>query len=274
MRHAVTAAAGLGLLVACCLLRAAGDSKEKEALHVPYRLTDTKHILVRAKIDGQGPYNFIVDTGAPALFVTTALGRRLGVTADRNGWATFDRFEIEGGIVLEKIKGRLDDPYQLEGMNRSGLAGVELHGILGYNVLARYRLTIDLTKDKMAWLPLDVEPPLPEINGKALDAFAGMNKAMTDAPRVERGTGLRGYLGVGLAEKGGAVVVESLLPGSPATGKLKPGDRLTHVHAKPVKTIPEVHRLVAPWADGDDVEMTILRDGEKRSVRVRLGKGL
>ncbi len=30
---------------------------------VPFRLTDTHHTLVRVKINGKGPFNFIVDTG-------------------------------------------------------------------------------------------------------------------------------------------------------------------------------------------------------------------
>ena len=36
-------------------------------------------------------------------------------------------------------------------MNGLGLAGVELHGMIGYNVLARYRMEIDFTRDKMTW---------------------------------------------------------------------------------------------------------------------------
>ena len=34
-----------------------------------------------------------------------------------------------------------------------GFAGAELHGIIGYNVLARYRMEIDFTRDKMTWTP-------------------------------------------------------------------------------------------------------------------------
>ena len=43
---------------------------------VPYRLTSTNHLLVRVKINGKGPYHFIVDTGAQALFVSTAVCRQ------------------------------------------------------------------------------------------------------------------------------------------------------------------------------------------------------
>jgi len=265
------------LLLMFCLVPAAAcaaDAAPAAEHQVPYRLTDTKHILVRAKINGKGPYNFILDTGSPALFVATALARKLGVEADRRGWATFDRFELEGGLLLDKPKARLDDPYQLEGMNKSGLAGVELHGIIGYNVLANYRLTIDFSKDKMTWQRLDGEVPLPEISGKGtVDALGGLVKGM-DGPKQTRVTRLRGFLGVELAEKDGGVAVTAVLDGGPAAGVLKAGDRIAAIHAKPIKTVAEAHRLVAPWVDGDEVEMTVIRDGDRRSVRVRLGKGL
>src|SRR5437588_12559768 len=65
---------------------------------VPYRLTRTQHVLVRAKINGKGPFNFILDTGAPALFVAKKVADGIGVTADKRGRATFDRFEVEGGV--------------------------------------------------------------------------------------------------------------------------------------------------------------------------------
>src|SRR5437660_5240117 len=54
---------------------------------VPYRLTDTFHVLVRAKINSHGPYNFIIDTGAPAMFIETALAKQIGLEA-HDGSAT------------------------------------------------------------------------------------------------------------------------------------------------------------------------------------------
>src|SRR5258707_10958430 len=114
----------------------ADEAKKTDArtFEIPYRLTDTLHVMVRVKINGKGPYNFILDTGAPALFVSTGICKKLGLEADKNGWGTFERFEIEGGAVIAKAKGRIEDPFQLRGMNKMGLAGAELHGIIGYNV--------------------------------------------------------------------------------------------------------------------------------------------
>src|SRR5262245_14334384 len=144
------------LLLAVGLLAPPGRADEPkkaeaEQYQVPYRLTIPKHILIRAKINNKGPFNFILDTGAPALFLATHVADKLGIKPDKNNWGTFDRLEIEGGVVLKNATGRIETPFQLEGMNGMGLAGCELHGIIGYNILAQFRMEIDFTKDKMTW---------------------------------------------------------------------------------------------------------------------------
>ena len=58
---------------------------EPKSVLVPYRLTVPKHVLIRAKINGKGPFNFILDTGAPAVFITTKLAEKVGVKARRQG---------------------------------------------------------------------------------------------------------------------------------------------------------------------------------------------
>src|SRR5438067_12653319 len=103
-------------IICLAFLTAAPLSAAEPPIMVPYRLTKTQHILVRAKINGKGPFNFILDTGAPALFVATKAAKKGGVEPDKKGWGTFDRFEIEGGVPVPKAKGRIEDPFQLEGM--------------------------------------------------------------------------------------------------------------------------------------------------------------
>src|SRR5262249_31906819 len=87
------------------------------SFQVPYRTTIPKHIVVRVKINGKGPFNFILDTGAPAMFIATKVGKLAGLKNGPDGWAVMDKLEIEGGIVLEKAQGRVETPFQLEGMN-------------------------------------------------------------------------------------------------------------------------------------------------------------
>ena len=55
------------------------DPQIGQSFQVPYRLTDTNHFLVRVRINGKGPFNFLVDSGAPALFVATETAKKIGL---------------------------------------------------------------------------------------------------------------------------------------------------------------------------------------------------
>src|ERR1700680_1135129 len=94
--------------------------KENRAVNVPYRLIDTHHVMVRIKINGKGPFNFIVDTGCPVLIVSSEVGKKIGLEADAKGWTVLDKLELEGGLAQEKVKCRVETPFQIEGMNSMG----------------------------------------------------------------------------------------------------------------------------------------------------------
>jgi hypothetical protein len=273
---------GFGIGLAVLVLAPPLGADEAKPRPVPYTLTNTKHVLVRAKINGKGPYNFIIDTGAPALFVSTAVCKKLGIKPDEKGWGTFDRFEIEGGVVIEKARGRIEDPFQLEGMNNMGLAGAELHGIIGYNLLAKYRMEFDFTKDKMVWTLLpDFEPPAPMgLDGKAgagVDAMAGLVKVMAllvgKRPMPEL-VG-RGFLGIELAEADGALIVKAVLDKGPAaTAGVKVGDRITHFQDKEVKSLAELHTLAAKLPVGETAKLKVTRGSETHEITFKAGEGL
>src|SRR4051794_19658112 len=75
------------------------DNSAAKAVAVPCRLTDSGHILVRAKINGKGPFNFIIDTGAPLVYVATTVAEKLGIKADEKKPTALAEFEVEGGVV-------------------------------------------------------------------------------------------------------------------------------------------------------------------------------
>jgi hypothetical protein len=263
--------------------RAPVPDKAPRSFEVPYKLTVVKHVLVRAKINGKGPFNFILDTGAPALYVATPVCKKLGIEADRNGWGTFDRFEIEGGVVLTKLKGKVETPFQLEGMNGMGLAGAEVHGMIGYNILARYRMEIDFARDKLVWVPLDFEPKVPAgMGGKGggmggLEIIGSIMKGLgtllgrKPAPEVR----LRGFWGVELAEGDDSPVVRSVLASGPAgSAGVVAGDRLTHVGGRSVQNVEDVHRFARKLAPGERVKLTVVRGTEKKEITVKTGEGL
>jgi hypothetical protein len=277
------------LAVVCLAPWARGDDPPKtdtQSFEVPYRLTAVKHIVIRAKINGKGPFNFIMDTGAPALFIAPEAAKKAGVDADDKGWGTFDKFEIEGGVVMTKAKGRIEKPFQLDGMNGLGLGGVELHGMIGYNILARYRIEIDFTKDKMVWTPIDWEPTKPmSVRGDANSGAGGLEVmgtilkflgALTGA-KAEPDYALRGFLGVALAdvEDGEYPVVKAVLADGPA-GKagLQPGDQVTKFQGRTVTNTEDVQKYALKLGAGDDVKITVKRGKETVQISFKTGEGL
>jgi hypothetical protein len=254
-----------------------------KSYEVPYRLTVPKHVLVRAKINGKGPFNFILDTGAPALFVATKVCEKIGIEQDRRGWGVVKRFEIEGGVVLEGVKARIEDPFQLEGMNGLGLAGAELHGIIGYSVLARYRMEIDFTRDKMTWTPLAFTPPAPagmggkggssgglEIVGtimKMLGSFLGAKVTPDVAPR--------GFLGLDVADGDDNPVVRTVLEKGPAArAGVRKGDVITKFAGRTVSDRDDVIRLSKKITSGSPVRLTVKRGESTEELTLTAGEGL
>jgi len=262
---------------------AAKTANETKIFQVPYKLTDTQHVLVRAKINGQGPFNFIIDTGAPLLYVSIPVAKKLGVTAEKKGLTTLDRFEIEGGVAHSKFPCLIETPFQLEGMNAMGMPGAELHGIIGYTLLAHYKMEFDFTRDKMAWTRLDFKPAQPQSLGMkggapgGLDTIGSFMKAlavlMGKKPAPEPRP--RGFVGIELDDKDGAATVKSVLDKSPAaTAGLKAGDRVTAVEGKEVAASADLLKQVAAVTSGQTVRLTIQRGGERMEITVTAGEGL
>src|SRR5262249_12678580 len=135
------------------------------------------HTMVRVKINGKGPFNFIVDTGCPVLLIAEPVGKKVGLEVV-NGWSTLDKLELEGGLELSKVKARVETPFQIQGMNGMELAGVELHGLMGFTVLAKYKMSFDYTKLHMAWAPLKFDPPAPRPLGGKIQT-GGMDVMVT-----------------------------------------------------------------------------------------------
>jgi len=283
MRYLITA--GLVGLV----LTPAGAADKKEAppktaptYEVPYRLTDTKHVMVRAKLNGKGPFNFIIDTGAPALILTEVVAKKVGAKEDK-GWVTFDRVELEGGLSIPNPRGIAIDMFQLKGMNAMGLAGVELHGVLGYNVLAQYRIQYDFTDTKLKWTPVDFKVPAPkrivdkggsqgglEFIGtlmQFLSALGGIKPNFEIQPR--------GFLGAELGADSDALVVKSVLAGGPADkAGLKTGDRIEAAKGKSLRSAEDLLDAVKKLPEGASLKLSVKRGDDTKDITVELGRGL
>src|SRR5262249_42283602 len=155
--------------------------------------------------------------------------------------------------------------FQLEGMNGMGLAGMEVHGLLGYQALAKYRMEIDFTRDKMTWTELDYTPTLPVGMGLkgggqgGLEVFGSMMKMIGSflgrpaAPEVT----LRGFYGMTLVEGDEYPRVEGVLARGPAgLAGLQAGDLVTRVQGRSVTNVADVLRLAGRLKPGAKVKLT------------------
>jgi hypothetical protein len=270
------------VLVGATHAPAHADDAKPTPIAVPYRLTPTQHVLVRVKLNGKGPFNFILDTGAPALFVAKKPAEKAGAVADARGWSRFDRLEVEGGVVFEPAMGLVQDLFQLEGMNGMGLAGVELHGVIGYNLLARFRIEFDFTRDKLHWTKLNFEPQaLARMGGRSapggLDAIGGILKFLGGFLGLKANFAVepRGFLGAEFSSDDDKLIVRRLLPGGPADNSgLRVGDHLSKIAGDDVSSIDDVAKRLGQLPAQSRLKLTVLRDGKEIPLAIELGKGL
>ena len=258
---------------------------------MPYRLTDTNHFLVRVRINGKGPFNFLVDSGAPALFIATETARKIGLKLDPGKfWTSIEQLDLEGGSQLVNVKARVEDPFQLVGMNALGLPGASIDGILGFTILARFRLEIDLTKDRMTWTRLDHDPrdpPVPDHKpGERGGAPAGV-QAMSALGPLAKGLAFlmgkqpeeqrqpRGFLGLEWSEQVLAghkqVLVKGVLEGLPAAwGGIQAGDQIVEIADRRIESLKDARTALAEVHPGDVVPFVIRRSSGANARKLRL----
>ena len=281
-------AIGLATAVVAFAVDTPRDPQVGKSFRVPYKVTATNHFLVRVRINGKGPFNFLVDTGAPALYVGTEAAKAAGlVEAKDSFWTTIDRFDFEGGASLKGMKGRIEDPFQLIGMNALGLPGASIDGILGFTILARYKIELDPTKDRMVWTRLDFEPKEPWVpRGATTKQAPAEVQAMNLLGPLAKGMAAligkqpedvlipRGGLGVAVEESGRSVKVTAVLDGSPAAkAGLKVGDVIERVEDKRVRTIKAAFDAMGTVKPGDKVTLNVRRDGQALDLKITAGEG-
>jgi hypothetical protein len=108
-------------------------------------------MIVHCRIDGRGPFNFLLDTGAPWLILTRSTATAVAILPDSDHQATVRKLELEGGCVVANASCLIDDVFQVVAMNKIGAMGCEVHGLVGYTILERFRVDIDLAREEMIW---------------------------------------------------------------------------------------------------------------------------
>jgi predicted aspartyl protease len=107
-----------------------------------------ERVTVPVTIKGQGPFRFMVDTGAQATVVSTALAERLGLTVRRPGVLVgmASRKAIETTEIPEFGLGSRTFHIQVAPLVLAENLGGDIDGILGLDSLQNQRVLIDFRK--------------------------------------------------------------------------------------------------------------------------------
>ena len=121
-------------------------SQKLHGAEIPFDLED-RIILLKGFINGNGPQNLILDTGASETIITPPTAKKLGIrgiatTADQS-IAKVDSISV-GDAMVKNLPTYIFDPPQAISLRLD--KGIDYHGILGYSFLSQFVTTIDYQK--------------------------------------------------------------------------------------------------------------------------------
>jgi len=239
---------------------------------VPFEMLASNHMMVRAKINGKGPYRLIFDLGAPITLLSNRAAEGSGAVKKdapksflfaMRGEATVETLEV-GGLTARGLPVVVLDHPALKALG--GFFGGPLDGIIGFTLFARYKTTIDYQAREMTFEPVDFK--MRDLLKDLPDRLAGPKVARR---RVLAPTGL---LGLTLAEPddplaAAGVTVASVLAGSPAEAAgLKPGDVLTSLDGRWTTSVADTFAAAASARPGRAVAAVVVRAGNALTLSV------
>ncbi len=244
---------------------------------VPFKMLLSNHMVVRAKINGRGPFRLIFDLGAPITLLSNQAAVESGtVEADAprlflfgmRGEARIETLEL-GELTARDVPAVVFDHPVLKAL--SDAIGGRLDGIVGFTFFARYRTTIDYQAETMTFEPVDF---------KIRDLIGDLRNQL-EGPKVARERVLApgGLWGLSVGEPAGGldakgVPVTSVLPDAPAAvAGLKVGDVLTTLDGRWTASVADTYAAAAAVPSGRAVPVVVLRDGKERTLTVTPGEG-
>lgn len=274
----VAALAAAGLLRGPLRAERKDDPPAGAARTVPFEMLPSNHMVVRAKLNGKGPYRLVFDLGSPV----TLLGGKAALDSGAipkdtpksflfgvRGEGKLDTLEL-GDLTAKDLPVMVMDHPALRALG--GILGKPLDGILGYTFFARYRTTLDYQAKTLSFEPVDFE-----VRDLVKDLQARMMGPRVARSRVLAGRSLWGLIvgdpAGGVASQG--VPIRTVLENSPAAAAgLKPGDILVSIDGRWTATTADAHAAASAADPGKAVAVEIVRDGRREAVELTPREGI
>jgi hypothetical protein len=245
---------------------------------VKFELVPSGHFIVKVKLNGNGPYNLIFDTGAPTTLITPRIAKEANLTQKAKDRPLIPLFGMMGQVKVKDfqvgdVKAAdvsamiMDHPtvkvFSDEYKDKYGV----IDGIVGFPFFAQYKMTVDYKAKEMTFVP----------NGyKATDVMQDLMQTVMNSmsskpqPRIAAPAGL---WGVELAktasdEEAGVEVKEVVKGGAAADAGLKAGDRILTIDGRWTDTIPDAYIAASFAKPGKSVAVVVKRDGKEVTLSV------
>jgi hypothetical protein len=244
---------------------------------VPFEMLPTKHVLVRARINNQGPYLLIFDLGAPITVLSNRASEATRVVKGKaprsflfgmRGEAEVDKLQV-GDVTATKLPVVVFDHPVVKALDE--ITGRRIDGILGFTFFARYKTTIDYLDHRLTFEPVSyqVRNLLRELPERLMGPKVVHHRVL--AP-----LGLWG-LRLGKPVRGSdasGVRISMVYAGSPADrAGLKAGDVLVTLDGRWTTSVADVFHAAADVEPGREAAVGIMRDGKERTLTIRPAQG-
>jgi hypothetical protein len=262
-------------------LRGVGDeppaAEPSSGAVVPFEMLPSNHMVVRARLNGKGPYRLIFDLGSPVTLLSSKAATESGAIPEDAPKSFLFNVRGEGEVETLQV-GELDatnlpvvvmDHPALKALG--GMLGRPLDGIIGYTFFARYKTTIDYQKRQMRFTSVDA--PVRNLIKDLPERMLGPKTART---RILAPAGLWGLAVAPLDEPHAqAVRITAVRDGSAAAeAGLQTGDLLSTVDGRWITSIADAYAAAADAEPGTAVPIEILRDGQPRTLSVTPRPGI
>jgi hypothetical protein len=274
--------AALLVLSSAAILSADEPSKKTEkdepAIVVPFEMLPSRHFVIVVRLNGEGPYRMILDTGAPLTLINSKTAKAASLTkksSSGGGLAgmlggmnqvTVSKLQV-GDLVCEKTSAVVMDHPTVKAISDAFQAeSGAIEGLIGFPFFGRYAMTVDYQKKELTLKPNGYKP------GDYLQDLVNnlTNTKKLNSPRTINPAGLWGFNveKEKTDEKAGVTVSQVFADGPMGQAGLKVGDRLLTIDGRWTDTPGDTAIATSYVKSGKTVVVQVLRGDKELELKV------
>lgn len=256
------------------LLTNLAQPENENPVRVPFEILRTGHMVVSVKVNGQGPFRLIFDTGAPVTIISSKVANQSGIKPSSK--ISLPIFGNGGQVSIKKMEAGdcSSEDIQAILMDHPTVAVISrffgpIEGILGYTFFSKYQITIDYKEKLMTFS---------KTNHQAEDVLRKMVNNLMMRNQKPRLTVARAFWGFDAraSEPGKeTVTITSVLAKSPAEDAgLLAGDQLVDINGVWIYRLADLFLVFQNSLPNAESTMIIHRDGKPRVIKITPKTGI